>query len=60
MGRTLGAITRLYETVYHAGIDDNYIEDNSESSPPLDNTNHTDITPYSVQRDVQNELILNM
>ena len=39
------------------GIDDNYVEDNSEFSLPLDNTGHINIAPYTVQRDVQNEPI---
>ena len=37
------------------GIDDDYIDETSESSLPLDNTSHTDIAPYTVQRNVQNE-----
>ena len=41
------------------GIDDDYIENNSESSLPLDNTSHTDIAPYTVQHNVQNEPIYN-
>ena len=39
------------------GIDDDYIEYNSESSLPLDNTSHIDIAPYTVQHNVQNEPI---
>ena len=36
------------------GIDDDCIDETSESSLPLDNTCHTDIAPYTVQRNVQN------
>ena len=39
------------------GIDDDYIDETSESSLPLDNTSHTDIAPYTVQCNVQNEPI---